>query len=807
MRKIIKVFLASSIVEFANERLAIENFIRNVSDKFEEQYDVKIQPLLCENFDDAYSKVRKQEEYNEKIRGSELCFFIFFTKAGEYTREEFEVARKRFEETGKPKIYTYFKVIKDEKAEQSIYDFMEELDKTLGHYYGTFEHIDTVKLRILLSLKLQEMDFVEIKAEDGNCVVDGRVVMPLTNISEFANNEIYRQLQAELAEVEEKYFRLKAEYVKGGCSDALYREYAEIATKRQNLLDAIEELQKNIFNMSLRLSRDSVRGEVTPRQREAYRLFEAGDIEGANAILDFAEIRNDYRRRKMILAEEQKKNARIYIRETKTKIGILQTMTGLSNRFEEIEELYEEIVPEALYYGVESETALDCVVFLAEQNKHTRALEIAVQLEELYESGEVEADDEKKADLLFATATVCMVLSSKKEEAEKNIGKAIAIYEKLASENPERFTADLAMSYNNAGNFYKNQGQPAKAEEYYLQAIAIREKLATENPERFNAYLAGSYNNAGIFYDDQGQPARAEKYYLQAIAIYEKLASENPERFNAYLANSYNNAGLFYKDQGQPAKAEEYYLQAIAIREKLASENPERFNADLADSYNNAGLFYKDQGQPARAEEYYLQAIAIREKLASENPERFNADLADSYINAGIFYDDQGQPAKAEEYYLQAIAIREKLASENPERFNADLAASYNNAGVFYKDHGQPAKAEEYYLQAIAIYEKLASENPERFNADLAMSYNNAGNFYYNHGQPEKAEKYYLQAIAIREKLASKNPERFNPNLAVSYFNFAIFSDDDSYFAKALELAKTRPDDPYCRQIIAALTK
>ena len=141
--------MASSIVQFANERMSIENFIRNVSDKFEENYDIKLQPLLCENFDDAYSEIRKQEEYNEKIRDSELCFFIFFTKAGKYTKEEFEVARKKFEETGKPKIYTYFKTVKDEHIEQSLYDFMNELDKTFGHYYGTFEHIDTVKLRIL----------------------------------------------------------------------------------------------------------------------------------------------------------------------------------------------------------------------------------------------------------------------------------------------------------------------------------------------------------------------------------------------------------------------------------------------------------------------------------------------------------------------------------------------------------------------------------------------------------------------------------------------------------------------------------
>lgn len=307
MKRTIKIFLASSLTEFANERMAIENFIRNISDKFEEHYDIKIQPLLCENLDDAYSKIRKQEEYNEKICSSDFCFFIFFTKAGEFTREEFDVARQKFEETGKPKIYTYFKVIHDEEAEQSLYDFMDELDKTFGHYYGTFEHIDTVKLRILLKLKLQEMDFLEIKIEGDDCVVDGRKALSLKNVSEFANNSIFQELKAELKEVEVRYYELKAKYKKGECSRSEEREYIEIATKRQNIIDSIEEVQKNIFNMILRMCQDAARGEITLRQQEAYRLFETGDLEGANSILDFYEIKNDYQRRKAIREAEQKK--------------------------------------------------------------------------------------------------------------------------------------------------------------------------------------------------------------------------------------------------------------------------------------------------------------------------------------------------------------------------------------------------------------------------------------------------------------------------------------------------------------------
>ena len=490
MKKIIKIFLASSIVEFANERMAIENFIRNISDNFEENYDVKIQPLLCENFDDAYSKIRKQEEYNEKIRNSDLCFFIFFTKAGEYTREEFEVARKKFEETGKPKIYTYFKVIKDETAEQSLYDFMDELDKIFGHYYGTFEHIDTVKLRILLNLKLQEMNFIEIKVDGDACVVDGKKTLSLENVSEFANNSIFQELKAELYKIEERYFKLKAKYEKDECSQSEEREYIEIASKRQNLIDAIEEIQKNIFNMSLRMCQDEARGEITVRQKEAYHLFEAGNLEGANNILDFFEIKSDYLRRKAIREAEQKKDAQIFIREGRTKIDILTVMNNISTRFEEIEEIYDEITKVAFEEQTELEAISDFSWFLFDQNKHQKAYEIAKKLEALVAEDAEDAEDEKLAEIYHLIGTISSDLASKKDETEECYKKAIEIREKLAMSNPERFNPDLATSYNNAGVFYNKQGASEKAEEYYKKAIEIREKLAISNPERFNPDLA-----------------------------------------------------------------------------------------------------------------------------------------------------------------------------------------------------------------------------------------------------------------------------------------------------------------------------
>ena len=765
-RRKISIFLASSIEEFKEERDALELFIRNISDRFEERYNVKIMPLRCENVDPAVSNGRKQDEYNELIRESEMCFFLFFTKAGDYTQEEFETALKSFREKGKPKIYTYFKNVHEgDRVEDSVKKFMQKLDVEFSHFYSSFDHIDTIKLRILLNLKIQEMDFISVEFEDGMCLVNGEKTLSVEKVSEFENNIELKRLRKELAETEEKYYKMKAHYDERSGEQEFFHEYVNVASARENLIKVIEELEKSIFNMSMRMCNDEVHGDITQRQREAYKLFSEGDLEGANNVLDFYEIKSEYQRKQAILKQQEKKNAKVYIGELRQKIEILKALANTSDRFSEIEEVYEEAVSVSEEYLVETDVIYHYAKFLYEQNKHKRALKVAERLEKLY-AGENIQDLECTISALYnLVGAIMTVFPQMVEKAEEYLLKAIEILEKLAKKNPERYNGNLAISYGNAGLFYNEQGQPKKAEEYYQKAIEMHEKLAKENPERYNGDLATSYNNAGVFYDDQDQPKKAEEYYQKAIEIHEKLAKENPERYNGDLATSYGNIGAFYHQQGKPKKAEGYLLKVIDIDEKLAKENPERYNGDLAISYNNAGVFYDDRGQLKKAEEYHLKAIAIRGKLAKENSERYNGDLAVSYGNAGSFYLKQSQSKKAEEYNLKATGILEDLAKENPERYNGDLATSYTNVGLLYYKQGQLKKAEGYFFKAIEIRENLVKENPERYNGDLATSYNSAVLFYYKRGHTKKAEGYLLKSISILENLAEKNPDKYSEEL------------------------------------------
>ena len=753
--KKIKIFLGSSIKEFKIERMELENFIYKTSREiFEKNYNIQIEPLLCENLDNHLRRGGTQNTINEKyVLESDMCFFIFFTRAGEFTQQEFEAAFEKFRKDGKPKIYIYFKNLQDgEKAEDSVREFMEKIDNELSHYHGTFDHIDTIKLRILLNLKLQEMDFVSVEFENGKCVVDGKNAFDISNVSEFANNALLQQLQMELAEIEEEYLQMKPIYVKSGASESFCRKYAETASKRQNLIDTIEELQKNIFNMSLRICKDEVHGEITVRQKEAYRLFELGDYEGCMSVLDAEEIDNDFFAFEKQEEQKLKKRAGIYIREHKTAIDILMTMVNYKNRFNEIEERYEKIIKVAEKYLVELDVVYDYASYLFVQNKLNRALTIAKKLQLIYDNNLDIHEEHNKSALFCLLGNICNSISSKYKLAEK----------------------------------------------YYLKAINIAEKLAEENPDKYIADLARYYDCAGLYYEDHINKEKAENYFNKAVDIFEALAKENPDKYDHDLLKSYNNIACYFRCQNNGKKAEYYYEKALSIVKKLEEENLDKDYYGFAIIYDNVGSFLEEQENKVKAENYHNKALKILEKLALENPNEHSADLALCYYSFGLFYKRNGNIKKAEYFLNQAIALQENLAKENPEKFNHGLAISYDYLAVLYKQNNRK-NAEDLYLKALDIWKYMVELDPEKYIPDLSICYNNLGMFYSD-VDLVKSTIYYIKAIETSEKIVLKNPERFNPHLAITYYNFSKFN--NQYLEKAYQIAKNYPDNIYCKQII-----
>ena len=148
-QKNIKIFLASS-AELKEEREQFEIFIHRENQNLYKK-GIFIELELWENFIDAMSKTRLQDEYNNVVKNSDIFVSLFFTKVGKYTLEEFETAFGQFKKTGKPLVYTYFKDASINTEEitdeiQSLLGFRKKLDD-LGHFRTIYKNIDDLKLQ------------------------------------------------------------------------------------------------------------------------------------------------------------------------------------------------------------------------------------------------------------------------------------------------------------------------------------------------------------------------------------------------------------------------------------------------------------------------------------------------------------------------------------------------------------------------------------------------------------------------------------------------------------------------------------
>lgn len=107
IKKTFKIFVASSI-ELKKERKLIEDYIGR-ENKILNKKNVFIETVIWEDFDDSISKTRKQDDYNRAILESDIVVCLIFTKAGNFTIEEFQMAYQNFKIKNKPVIFTYFK--------------------------------------------------------------------------------------------------------------------------------------------------------------------------------------------------------------------------------------------------------------------------------------------------------------------------------------------------------------------------------------------------------------------------------------------------------------------------------------------------------------------------------------------------------------------------------------------------------------------------------------------------------------------------------------------------------------------------
>ncbi len=184
----VKIFLASSD-ELRQDRLELGDFINKINTIYR-RHGMYIELLKWENFDAAYSTMRKQEEYNLKVTSSDMFLCLFYTKAGQYTVEEFLCAYESYQKTGKPKMFSYFKALPaGVQEEPSLTAFKAELKSKWAQEYSKYSGCDMLKLSLIMQLKA--IGFGELFNIDFNKRVVELDGHPILNLSGIACDETY----------------------------------------------------------------------------------------------------------------------------------------------------------------------------------------------------------------------------------------------------------------------------------------------------------------------------------------------------------------------------------------------------------------------------------------------------------------------------------------------------------------------------------------------------------------------------------------------------------------------------------------
>lgn len=146
----VRIFLASSS-ELRVDRDEFDLYFRQQNDRLRAE-GLYLKVERWENFLDAMSETRSQDDYNRKVEACDIFVGLFMTKTGKFTEEEFDAAHARFKATGKPLIFTFFKSVEVDMDSIDLDDFktlraFQDKLKRLEHYFTRYKSVEDLKLK------------------------------------------------------------------------------------------------------------------------------------------------------------------------------------------------------------------------------------------------------------------------------------------------------------------------------------------------------------------------------------------------------------------------------------------------------------------------------------------------------------------------------------------------------------------------------------------------------------------------------------------------------------------------------------
>lgn len=814
MKKIIHIFLASSITDLKEDRVAIGNFINDLNNIYYSQ-DLYIHLHKCENESEDHSmkKGGTQKSLDDEIRESDMCFVLFWHKAGGVTEHELQVALEGLNLNNNPKIEVYFKNLAEgESLTNDVRSVMEEIDQKLLHYHREYSHIDSLKLGIITQLQVHGFLRVDMKVENEQVMVSGFKVASTENIPVYSQNKKYIELVEKCRIAEKECTVLLQKYSEDRNNKDLYFNYLSAIKERQKMQEELAEIANGILNIGTEITKTISTSAPTERICEAIQCFDRGDYNGVLWLLPLEEI-DKYFMQANILEEKANMKRQSGIDECRLRILALEAQ----GKWLDVHKTYEYVIGQVEGYPTAPKTImLEYARFLYRQKKYKESLDICIRLQTALVQNSKAISESETAELYDLQGELYFH-TMKFEDAESFLQKAIELRKTCAWQGQEQDML-MAGSFVKLAKVYYEVTRFFEAETLYLQALELYKKYDTKAIEAVDVDIAHTSLELGNLYYMINRHEDASKVFLFAYHKYTELVNSGVKRYTAAMAEASDRFANLEISVYSHVKVERYYVQAMKVKQVLTQKDPVSYFLFLERILKKLGQYWKENGDDAyghlmlhEAERiqsviqektyandkeeyraldyaYYVKPInktliepllqesrRVFKVLSDENPEAYESSLAQAYNVTGVFYTQIGGKQNAEANYAEAITIRERLADREPA-LKPDLAASYSNLSQHYYIWDKYAEAEEYAKKAIDIYESIITGDGA-FNTHLARNYNSLANIYVKAGERKLAEEYYKKSMMLYIRLFEKSSRAYIDRIINTVNNVVTFFD------------------------------
>ena len=644
--KTIKIFLASS-EELDYDRMAFGNLVRRLDDIYEKR-GIRIKLFEWEDYDSAYNDKRKQDEYNEYVKQSDIFLALFHTKAGQFTIEEFDKASEQFKATASPKVYTYCKDLKPgEEESKELKEFKERLFNEMGHYWCRYDNRESLQFQFVMQLQLVESNRMgDVKVEDGVVTINGLPVAKMENLKFAACYDKYQEMSEKLASFPEQIAKSRLRAERHPEDEDLRDELQQKLNEFNQLKEEFSELQQLLFNTAKQVAKYQGK-QINDYIRDAITAFNKGKLKEAIYIFERSEASKpsleEYKLSKDLF-EQNLQNQISYINQLVLWAAMIMANASqpIYNRIKDAEKKYEEAILIATTVDYAKKKFVDLLADYVNFSYRFAHYDKALRYEQ-------------------------EILTIRESEQDNH-------------------QLDIADSYNMMGLIYKKKWLYKEALEYHKKALEIRKKyLGDEHLD-----TADSYNNIGSIYRYEKDYSNALDFYKKALFIKTKKLGEK----HLYTADSYNNLGLIYYIRGDYSQALLFFKKASAIYEIILGDD----QLDTAISYNNVGNVYYQNGEYSLALEYHKKALEIRKaNLGDEHPE-----TAMSYYNIGLIYNELGHDdILSLENFKKALNLFEII----------ELHGVFSSSQSYYKSRKKAFAVRDEKLKTPDHYQKVVSQS------------------------------------------------------------------------------------------------